>query len=437
MSADVVVAAQTGPATWEAESFVGVPRVAPTTIIVAAAGDDVLGWITAIRDELRATLIASAPKVVASQLAPPTSADPREWTEFGGADRVGVLSLVCPATDARELSWYEDVIGLNNWSVLPIFRQGGSPASAFSPGPLRKLNATFWKTLATECVPAILARGGLTNADQRVFISYRRLETQPLADQLFDALTHEGFDVFVDRFTVPPGVDFQMRLDQELADKSMVILLESHGVPESKWTQHEIDFAKRYRLGLASLKMPDVSSPLPSIDKDYRFTLEKVHFEKGSSTTVSETKDRVTKTVEQWGALTKDDLANVVLWVKGIHDAALFRRRTYLRDSLNAALRQERIQSATLDDAGFMVTTQGQTKYAFWLTARSADVADFEIAHPRTLPPSSSTGLIVGLPAVETARQKRVTWLSGLCKLTYIEEDDLTEAAKRIKAGSL
>ena len=38
----------------------------------------------------------------------------------------------------------------------------------------------------------------------------------------------------------------------------MVVLLESKFLRDSKWTQHEIDFAKRHRLGMATLRMPDV-----------------------------------------------------------------------------------------------------------------------------------------------------------------------------------
>jgi len=38
----------------------------------------------------------------------------------------------------------------------------------------------------------------------------------------------------------------------------MVLLLESRHLKDSKWTQHEIDFAKRHRLGLYTLRMPDV-----------------------------------------------------------------------------------------------------------------------------------------------------------------------------------
>jgi MTH538 TIR-like domain (DUF1863) len=74
------------------------------------------------------------------------------------------------------------------------------------------------------------------------------------------------------RFSMPPGYDFQRRLNQELEDKSMVVLLESRSLKDSKWTQHEIDFAKRYRLGMLALRMPDVTNEaaLPSIAPDAR-----------------------------------------------------------------------------------------------------------------------------------------------------------------------
>ena len=431
MSADVLILTQTGAGTWAAESLTGVPRVAPAVIVLAGGGAGVQGAIDAIRAELRTILVGSAPKVTVARITPPPSDDPRKWNQFVSGNQVGVVALVCPAANVQEEPWHETFSQQSNWSVLPIFPKGANPSTAFASS-LSGLNALFWTTLATECVPAILAHAGLTTTEQRVFISYRRIETQALADQLFDALTHDGFDVFVDRFTVPPGVDFQRRLEQDLTDKSTVILLESAGVPDSKWTQHEIDFAKRHRLGLASLMLPSVSSPLPSIDKDYRLPLEAKQFE-GPSKTVSDTRDGVTRKVEQWGALKSEDLANVVLWIKAKHDAALFRRRTYLRDSLNAALGR----AATLDDSGFLVMTEGPRKYAFWITTRSADVADFEITHPRTLPPDSSTGVIVGLPAIETARQLRLTWLSSLCGLVYVEEDDLAETGRRIKAGTL
>src|SRR5205823_14119402 len=112
-------------------------------------------------------------------------------------------------------------------SVVPIVPAGGNPSTLLPTNDLRKINVAFWSKQITESVPAILSRAGLTTDEHRVFISYRRVETQPLAEQLFDRLTHEGFEVFLDRFSIDPGLDFQRRLHQELADKAMVVLLES------------------------------------------------------------------------------------------------------------------------------------------------------------------------------------------------------------------
>lgn len=57
------------------------------------------------------------------------------------------------------------------------------------------------------------------SGESRLFISYVRRDTSAIADQLFGALTQEGFDVFLDRCSVPVGVPFQKRLMQDLCDK--------------------------------------------------------------------------------------------------------------------------------------------------------------------------------------------------------------------------
>ena len=55
-----------------------------------------------------------------------------------------------------------------------------------------------------------------------------------IRDTISEYLTQEGFAVFVDRFSVPVGVDFQERLMQELTDRGMVLLLHSPSVRKSR-----------------------------------------------------------------------------------------------------------------------------------------------------------------------------------------------------------
>ena len=77
---------------------------------------------------------------------------------------------------------------------------------------------------------------GLVEQERKVFLSYRQIESTQLAVQLHTELVRCRFDVFLDRFTLPPGADFQARLDEDLGDKAFVVLLESSHLRSSRWS---------------------------------------------------------------------------------------------------------------------------------------------------------------------------------------------------------
>lgn len=422
---------------WEADRIEGVPVVAPVTIVLVAGSPDMEGAVGGLRTEILNILSSSGPELRVDTVAPPGSGDPSEWPGCVDADRLKILTLVCSAASpAADRPWFRVWLqDAPDRSTLPLFKAGANPSQLLPVADLQKLNASFWKKAPSECVPAIFSRVGLTVSEQRVFISYRRIETQPLAEQLFDALTHDGFDVFVDRFSVDPGVDFQRRLDQELADKSMVVLLESAAIEASKWTQHEIDYTKKFRLGLLALQLPDRQRPLPSIDVDLRKKLTKKSF----LSEPAQVQDPQTgRLVNRWGPLKEGPLARVVALVKSIHDAAIFRRRRYLRDAMDAALAAAQLTpDAAAPDGLVMVRNAKGTLYAIWLTTRPPELYDFYTTHPRTLQPPS-TGIIIG-PAslLEPAREARLKWLTGICKFVCVDEDDITEVAARIGQNTL
>jgi hypothetical protein len=144
----------------------------------------------------------------------------------------------------------------SSYSILPVFPQDARPAiSKLLPASASAANAAFWIKHPQEVLPSLFALASITARQPRLFISYRQIDSAGLAMQLFDALSHQGFDVFLDHFRIPPGVNFQARLTQELGDKSMVLILESEHLPESKWVAHEINVAKTCGLvGLACLR---------------------------------------------------------------------------------------------------------------------------------------------------------------------------------------
>jgi len=241
---------------------------------VSAGSDESRACVAALSTELVAVLLGSSPAVVVSEVPgaeAPSAFDPSRYP-----DRHKVLVLVGSAKrPIPERSWYStchDAAGGTVMTALPP----GAFLDMFDDAITRQdpqhwllaINAARWQHHPAEVLASIMAVAEITSSASRVFISYRRLETQSLAVQLFDALTHEGFETFLDRFSIPVGLDFQRRLTQELEDKSMVVLLESRFLKDSKWTQHEVDFVKQYRLGLATLRMPDVreSDRLPIRD---------------------------------------------------------------------------------------------------------------------------------------------------------------------------
>jgi hypothetical protein len=437
MTYSVVVLSESAAGSWTAKGFAGVPVISPVLVLIAAGSSDMYDQVEELRRVVQALLLAAAPDTRMDTLAAPAGHDPSEWVA-GVAAAFQILAVVCSdtvLTVARDWfrPWLQDRL---EQGAVPLFKIGSHPDRLLPTADFKKLNASFWKLSPTECIPALFARVGLTTRDQRVFISYRRLETEPLAQQLFDALTREGFDVFLDRFSIEPGVDFQRRLDQELADKSMVVLLESSEIDQSAWAQHEIDFTKRFRLGLLALCLPDRAKPVPSIDPDLRHRLKDTDFK---SATPRSTVTKEAKTVAQWGELTDEARDQVVAEIKRVHDRALFRRRRYLRDAMTAALASFGLTPGTATDDGFIeVSGKEGTRYLVWLTPRPPELVDFYTTHPRTQAPPPSKGVIIGPTALlEPSRTDRLKWLTGVCRFVCVDEDDITDAAEMMKAGVL
>lgn len=117
----------------------------------------------------------------------------------------------------------------------------------------------------------------LLRRERRLFISYRRDDSQGAANQLYDALDAHGFDVFIDTRTVPPAVDFQEELWHRLADTDVVVLLDTKDFRGSRWTTEELARANATNIQILHLLWPgqpeDVASAFsffhPLVDSDF------------------------------------------------------------------------------------------------------------------------------------------------------------------------
>ena len=143
-----------------------------------------------------------------------------------------------------------------SFPVLPIVRSQDTGAVRDKlPTAIRHINAVDWDEDAMAARITLLEMLGLVEDERRVFLSYRRNDSNSMAVQLHMELVRRRFDVFLDRFAVPPGEDFQRRLTEDLGDKAFVVLLESSDLRNSQWVQHEITYAHSHRIDVLAITL--------------------------------------------------------------------------------------------------------------------------------------------------------------------------------------
>lgn len=132
----------------------------------------------------------------------------------------------------------------------------------FVPADLRPINGMALRSEdpGLERIASVLLEGlGLLRKSRRLFISYRRVETQGIAIQLYEQLDANGFDVFLDSHSIRPGEPFQEVLWHRLADTDVVVLLDSPGFLSSRWTEAELARANSTNLQILQLIWPGSS----------------------------------------------------------------------------------------------------------------------------------------------------------------------------------
>lgn len=119
---------------------------------------------------------------------------------------------------------------------------------------LRPLNCLAYQVDGPQRVAtALLECAGLLPRQRRVFVSYRRNESREAALQLFDVLSARHFDVFLDTHGIGPAEDFQAMLWHRLCDSDVLVMLDTPGYFESRWTSAE--FGRALAKGISVLRV--------------------------------------------------------------------------------------------------------------------------------------------------------------------------------------
>jgi hypothetical protein len=255
------------------------------------------------------------------------------------------------------------------------------------PRIISGINALRWdgEDPGGRAAAEVLRSLGLTESQRRVFLSYRRAEALRISEQLWDVLSRRGFQVFLDRFSVDPGVDFQAKLFDALEDKSFLLVLESPGIRQSSWVENELNYARKRSMGLAIVTWPGLTKrqQIPGVYPKYRFHL---------------VPSAVAARARGNSRLSSRSVARIADMVERRHAEAFLRRRLELIGSVSGALRKGGIRFVRVADWSGICRRRSRGRlrtYIISVTPRPPDVPDLFALH--ALCSGSARGRVKGI----------------------------------------
>ncbi|HEY1863395.1 MAG TPA: toll/interleukin-1 receptor domain-containing protein [Roseiarcus sp.] len=228
----------------------------------------------------------------------------------------------------------------DRWLVLPAVARGVDPAKVLAAlsTKMSRLQLVPWGGDLGRLASIVLRRA-VYGERPRLFVSYRRKESQEMADQLFDTMSRRGFQLFLDRFSGTPGRLFPQEIAEELAERDVVILIETPKILQSRWTKWEVAFARRYRLGLLALQWPGAPT-FPGVA------------------------NRLMVTPQANGELTQADLASAANFIEREHTFASLTRPAFYEALINQAAKTKSGWTEPLAEGAWAVRDANGTRVA-------------------------------------------------------------------------
>lgn len=186
----------------------------------------------------------------------------------------------------------------------------------------------------------VLQQFRLLRKQRRLFISYRRCDSASIAAQLYAALDSRGFDVFLDTNGVPPGEDFQDVLWHRLADSDVVVLLDTEGFSESRWTQEELAKANTTNIQILHLLWPERPERADSAFSIFRRMM---------------TDEFVDQNAGSDGYLKKESVERITIEVESLRARAIAARHRFLVDAFCDAARVTGLSPSVQTDRKIVV----------------------------------------------------------------------------------
>lgn len=308
------------------------------------------------------------------------------------------------------------------WALPLLPDEPANAPSLTLPPELSRQNTAFWHGEAIETLAlTVLARAGVSSLDRRVFISYRRIDAQPMALQLFDALGRRNYSVYLDTVSTQPGLDFQNQLFEHLADKSMLVVLQSPRFQESKWAMEEVNFALSHDLSMLILRFPEAKEALPGIRAGDQLLLKT---------------EELVPAAEPPFALTPAALQRAVEGINLAHDRELVARRTLMRQRTLEALQQQGLNPVphSTDACLHLADAQGRPRYSLVPVDRPPGFAELHDASTRSSDLHGDQRVVVGhASSLPSSRRRQLDWAIQGRNVRYWDVSVLDQLSQMIR----
>ena len=384
-------------------AFRGLPATTPAWFLVTAASLADQPLAEALGNDIAHALLRLGPAV--QEFVPPCSG--HGYGNCHAENEPDCIKLLLPVYSGSvpahfilQPQWQQPTA---TFRIAPVLT-GNTPATVLPPA-LSALNAVRWSPGSPTAAIDILQLGDIISSRRRMFISYVRSDCDALAEQLFDGLGRRGFDVFLDRFRLKPGVDFQVRLNEELSQMGTVLVLESPNIRKSKWVSHEVNFARKYNIGLTALALPG-GVVVPGIAQAARIPL--------SAREISSRTRR----------LRTSRLQQVIAQIESVHARTERLRVAYLRDNLSRALAMAGFMSQGFDANGTVVARNGANEYAFRVCNLPAELADFQ-SIDRYRPGLREAFVVAPSHFMNWRTRTPLNWLTGVTGIRLKDHADM------------
>lgn len=153
----------------------------------------------------------------------------------------------------------EDILKVllaNGDAIIPVYFKEGNFENEI-PKVICQMNGKLY-TLddVDKFVNYALESLRLLRQTRKLFISYRRIDSAKIANQLFDALNRRNYDTFLDDYSIAAAQDFQEELNHRLSDCDVLIQLYTENFSNSEWCKEEITNANQKRIGVLAIIWP-------------------------------------------------------------------------------------------------------------------------------------------------------------------------------------